>query len=315
MDAGKSTLKENEGKESGVTFKFKPKKRKMLRQRESTPDDENDPEDEVNISVTLEEMKTAQKLRRRQNGVSIVSLALGKKVAAEDETLVNDPFKVKTGGMIDMNALKSGKVKRVDDAYDTGIGTQFSAETNKRDEDEEMMKYIEEELSKRKGQLKQEEEAKKNEANKYCSPEEAALQAVPEHLRASSTHRSEEMLSNQMLSGIPEVDLGIDAKIRNIEATEEAKLKLLWERRSKKDAPSQFVPTNMAVNFVQHNRFNIEDPEPPKCKDKNNTHRKTASAAFVGPSNDNKSKWSRENGEKATDDYHYERFKKQFRRY
>jgi hypothetical protein len=29
-------------------------------------------------------------------------------------------------------------VKRIDDAYDTGIGTQFSAETNKRDEDEEM---------------------------------------------------------------------------------------------------------------------------------------------------------------------------------
>jgi len=44
------------------------------------------------------------------------------------------------------------------------------------------------------------------------------------------------------------------AKIRNIEATEEAKLKLLWERHRKKDGPSQFVPTNMAVNFVQHNR-------------------------------------------------------------
>lgn len=62
------------------------------------------------------------------------------------------------------------------------------------------------------------------------------------------------MLSNQMLSGIPEVDLGIEAKIKNIEATEEAKLKLLWEQRNKKDIPSQFVPTNMAVNFVQHNR-------------------------------------------------------------
>lgn len=37
-----------------------------------------------------------------------------------------------------MTALKGGKVKQVDDAYDTGIGTQFSAETNKRDEDEEM---------------------------------------------------------------------------------------------------------------------------------------------------------------------------------
>lgn len=40
--------------------------------------------------------------------------------------------------MVHMKTLKSGKVKQIDDAYDTGIGTQFSAETNKRDEDEEM---------------------------------------------------------------------------------------------------------------------------------------------------------------------------------
>jgi len=46
------------------------------------------------------------------------------------------------------------------------------------------------------------------------------------------------------------------AKIKNIEATEEAKMKLILDKRNKKDGPSQFVPTNMAVNFVQHNRCN-----------------------------------------------------------
>lgn len=52
-----------------------------------------------------------------------------------------DPFNVKTGGMVNMKNLKAGKVAPpVEDAYDVGIGTQFSAETNKRDEDEEMMK-------------------------------------------------------------------------------------------------------------------------------------------------------------------------------
>lgn len=155
-----------------------------------------------------------------------------------------------------MQALRSGKVKQVDDAYDTGIGTQFSVETNKRDEDEDMMKYIEEQLSRRKGNksIATTTETADTSTSTYCTPEEAALQAVPGHLRESSTKRSEEMLSNQMLSGIPEVDLGIEAKIKNIEATEEAKLKLLWERNNKKDGPSQFVPSNMAVNFVQHNR-------------------------------------------------------------
>lgn len=38
-----------------------------------------------------------------------------------------------------MKSIKSGKnTNTVDDAYDTGIGTQFSVETNTRDEDAEM---------------------------------------------------------------------------------------------------------------------------------------------------------------------------------
>lgn len=118
-----------------------------------------------------------------------------------------------------------------------------------------------------------------------------------------------------MLSGIPEVDLGIEAKIRNIEATEEAKLRLLWEKQNKKDGPSQFVPTNMAVNFVQHNRcklhirrhnlqhnyiflVNIDASDIPKKKAK-------VEVEVEKP---------KKKDEKATDDYHYEKFKKQFRR-
>ena len=58
-----------------------------------------------------------------------------------------------------------------------------------------------------------------------------------------------------MLSGIPEVDLGIDAKIRNIEATEEAKQRIIEEQRNKKSrGPTEMVPTNMAVNFMLHSR-------------------------------------------------------------
>lgn len=83
--------------------------------------------------------------------------------------------------MVNMQALKTGKLKQVDDAYDTGIGTQFSVETNKRDEDEEMMKFIEEELSKRKGNDNADENLQRK--STYMTPEEAALQAVPQFLR------------------------------------------------------------------------------------------------------------------------------------
>ncbi|XP_055843369.1 splicing factor C9orf78 homolog [Episyrphus balteatus] len=278
-----------------IVFKKKPRKNIKLRRR-SGDDDETELENPAEILSSLEEIKERQKLRGRPNGVSIAGLALGKKLALEEEITTNDPFNTKCGGMLNMQALKAGKIKEADDAYDVGIGTQFSAETNKRDEDEEMMKYIEEELRKRKGVAKDVEE-QEGDKTKYMTPEEAALFALPDHLRQSSSNRSEEMLSNQMLNGIPEVDLGIEAKIKNIEATEEAKQKLVQEQKNKKDGPSVFVPTNMAVNFMQHNRFNIEDAEPRKRKKPVEPVDKTTGT------------------KKATDDYHYDKFKKQFRRF
>jgi len=294
VDNGKTSNTE------GEKIVFKKKNRKNLRPRRFSINDSEQIDDDNSSEFLskLVETKERQKLRTRPHGVSIVGLAIGKKLAPGEEIAIKDPFSTKAGGMVNMQALKSGKLKETpsDDAYDTGIGTQFSAETNKRDEDEEMMKYIEEQLKKRKG-VKTDEFKDGDDNQKYLSPEDAALYALPDHLRQSSSNRSEEMLSNQMLNGIPEVDLGIDAKIKNIEATEEAKRKLVQDQRNKKDGPSQFVPTNMAVNFMQHNRFNIEDSEPPKKKkilvdNEKNTGQK-----------------------KATDDYHYDKFKKQFRRY
>ena len=55
--------------------------------------------------------------------------------------------------------------------------------------------------------------------------------------------------------------MGIDEKIRNIEATEAAKKRAAEERirKAKSGAPSEFVPTNLAVNFRQANRFKQTD--------------------------------------------------------
>ncbi|CAN7990016.1 unnamed protein product, partial [Ixodes pacificus] len=167
--------------------------------------------------------------------------------------------------------------------------------------------------------------------NRGVDPEDVLFH-VPEHLRKSSSKKSEEMLSNQMLSGIPEVDLGIEERIRNIEATEEAKLKLLRERMAKKERETSFVPTNMAVNFVQHNRFNIDDgsrsryarrvpreKEPPVAKPVVVIAEAEAVAHSIpgrqGKGGKGLSRGKGNDDEKATDDFHFEKFKKQFRRY
>merc|ERR1712156_1219975 len=190
------------------------------------------------------------------------TLASGKKVSKVDELVSNDadPFKLKSGGLLSLDKAK--KAAEIEKAEENGenIGTQFSKETRVRDEDEEMQKFIEKEMEKRRGKR---QDSDQNEQDKYLTPEEKALLSLPEHLKKSQSKKSEEMLSSQMLSGIPEIDLGIDEKIRNIEATENAKRKAAEERlrKAKSGAPSKFVPSNLAVNFKHHNRFKPEIEE------------------------------------------------------
>ncbi|XP_027220777.2 splicing factor C9orf78 homolog [Penaeus vannamei] len=290
-----------------ISFK-KVKGKSFRRRRESDDEEEPSPGEEESLLAKLEESKEMRKFRRRQGGISAEGLLVGEKVEKK-EGPDDDPFKTKTGGMLDLNQVKNAK-KTSDDAYDTGIGTSFSAETNRRDEDAEMQKYIEENLAKRKGLTSVE---KQDDTPRHLTLEEAALHAVPDILRVSTTKKSEEMLSNQMLSGIPEVDLGLEAKIRNIEATEEAKQKLLRERMMKKERPSEFVPKNMAVNFVQHNRFNLEEAGPAKKKEKK--VQEIVEPVVGGGVKISTIAPKRPPGEKATDDFHYEKFKKQFRRH
>lgn len=248
-------------------------------------------------------MRELQKLRQRPNGINIVGLALGKKITIEEELTIKDPFKTQSGGMVNMQALKTGKVKTTDDAYDTGIGTQFSVETNKRDEDEEMQKYIEEELQRRKGVKRFDEDEASSSNNKYFTPEEAALMSLPEHLRKNNIQKSEEMLSNQMLNGIPEVDLGIEAKIKNIEATEEAKQKMLQEQKKKKDVPSHFVPINIATNFVQHEKINHDKLAAQKRKQQQEGEQQAQQQQQL-----------KRDGKRATDDYYFDKFRNKFRK-
>uniref|UniRef100_T1IUF4 Telomere length and silencing protein 1 homolog n=1 Tax=Strigamia maritima TaxID=126957 RepID=T1IUF4_STRMM len=273
---------------------FKSKKR-GLRQRKKSSDSEDDVVED-NLQSQLKYTKELQKLRQRANGIPLSALC-GAKETTDDSKAVNDPFKLVNGGMVDMKTVVVGKEL----AEELSIGTTFSAETNRRDEDADMMKYIDEQLAKRKG-----ESVEKEIQSKRAKSSEDALYEVPEHLRISSSKKSEEMLSNQMLSGIPEVDLGIEAKIRNIEATEDAKQKLVRERMNKKTA----------------HLINIDDgtelPKPKKSKEVKCTPvvGGDGEAPYLVEIEDKKQTVNvRDDIEKATDDFHFEKFKKQFRRY
>ncbi|XP_017315206.1 splicing factor C9orf78 homolog [Ictalurus punctatus] len=280
------------------------------KRKEESSDEEESDEVTAEVRTKLHEVKELQSLRRIQKGVSLASLLVGEKLPLEAE-IEDDPFKLKTGGIVDMKKVKDRAADNTED--DLNLGTAFSAETNRRDEDADMMKYIETELKKKNGLLEAEEQKVK-----IKNPEDH-LYELPENIRVNSAKKTEEMLSNQMLSGIPEVDLGIDAKIKNIISTEEAKAKLIAEQRNKKkDNGTSFVPTNIAVNYVQHNRFYHEDVNAPHRR-----HREEPKARPLrvgdtekpAPEKSPPNYRKRPNNEKATDDYHYEKFKKMNRRY
>ncbi|XP_038627783.1 telomere length and silencing protein 1 homolog [Tachyglossus aculeatus] len=282
---------------------------KTFRRRRAKSDSEDDEQGTEEVGLKLEEAKEVQSLRRRPNGVSAAALLVGEKVQ-EETTVVEDPFKIKTGGMVDMKRLKERSKDRINKQEDLNLGTSFSAETNWRDEDADMMKYIETELKKRKGIVEKEEQKVKLKNAEDC------LYEFPENIRVSSAKKTEEMLSNQMLNGIPEVDLGIDAKIQNIILTEDAKARLLAEEQ-KKDGETSFIPTNMAVNYVQHNRFYHEELNAPVRRNKAEPKARPlrvgdAEKPEPEPSAPNR---KRPRHEKATDDYHYEKFKRMNRRY
>merc|ERR1719282_1030949 len=151
---------------------------------------------------------------------------------------------------MDIKAMKNYKQK--DDAYD--VGTQFSKETHIRDEDDEMRKFIETEMSRMKGGTNNagdDDNEGDEEKSEFLSPEDAALMSLPQHLTKSTFKKDQQMISAQMLTGIPEVDLGIDVKIQNIERTERAKKKLLEERKKIVD-PNDISKMH---NFVQHDRW------------------------------------------------------------
>lgn len=292
---------------------FKKAKRSFRGRKESSSDEEES-EEEADVNSVVTEMKVMQKLRKRQHGVNIEDLAVGQ-VQAKQEKEKTDPLKLATGGYVDIKTLRK-EIASVEDIEQ--IGTSFAAETNRRDEDADMLKYVETELAKRKGIDNSPEEEGKDKKDKHATD---FLYELPDHIKemTSKGKKSEDMLSNQMLSGIPEVDLGIDAKIRNIEATEEAKQKLIREKMARRNAAvSNFVPTNMAVNFVQHNRFNIDDhnkhhtkkePPPPKPEPL-----RVGDADRPNTLQDSRPRKTQP-GEKATDDFHFERFKKQLRKY
>ena len=312
-------MSENNNADSGSGIVFKKKNKKSIQIRKRKQDDEsndsNEEENEEDQWKTFDEFKEAQKLKAKVRGINVLDST---SITTQSTPKSKEHVKEEKFGLIDAKKL----VNELD------LGNTFSAETNRRDEDTDMMKYIEEELAKRKGMLKDNIHDDISNSNSN-SADDVLFNILPQHLIKTNVKKSEEMLSNQMLSGIPEVELGIEERIRNIEATEEARMKLLESRRNKSSSKTEtFVPTNIAACFVHHNRFNIEDGLSSQNQNQAKKQKTTDNNTVIEPvvvigdqpvqAMLRLNKGSQQNKfpgkDKATDDYIFEKFKKQFKK-
>ncbi|SGY69657.1 BQ5605_C004g03045 [Microbotryum silenes-dioicae] len=210
-------------------------------------------EDDTGISATLEDLIALRKLKRATGGIDLDRLNAGEKKrkpkANRDDPTGADPSeRINEDGMIE--GLHGGiqhKDRVRDGAGDLDpndpskmtrrlvTNNNFTGQTNTIDVDKHMMAYIEEELRKRKsgGADSADALAGADLSTRALDPRDELYQ-IAERYRIEKKEEKEDgnlQLSATMLTAIPEVDLGIDTKLKNIEETEKAKRALFEKRR------------------------------------------------------------------------------------
>ncbi|WWD16039.1 hypothetical protein CI109_100464 [Kwoniella shandongensis] len=200
---------------------------------------------------TIEELVLLRKLRKSQSqqGIDLEKLNRGeqkkskggKKKEDEKEKDAADMYGLQAGG------LSGGKDEKDEDPANDSErakrlvrANNFTQQTNALDVDKHMMAYIETELAKRRG-----EAAADPSSGKEAEPfdPQAELYKIAEKYKFESAKKGgasgagkdddEGNVTNSlgMLTSIPEVDLGMDNRLRNIEMTEKAKREMMERRK------------------------------------------------------------------------------------
>lgn len=195
--------------------------------QEDEPEENHASEDEQERRLALEEVKFLQKQRERKLGIPAIPM-------------------VQTGGAV---AKVSEKVEADGEKEELVLQDTFAQETAVMVEDPNMVKYIEQELAKKRGRNI---DSKSEVENDVLRAAEDELYKIPEHLKVKK--RNSEESSTQWTTGIAEVQLPIEFKLKNIEETEAAK-KLLQEKRLTGKTKSEVnIPASYSADFFQRGR-------------------------------------------------------------
>ncbi|KAG6472065.1 protein COP1 SUPPRESSOR 2-like [Zingiber officinale] len=218
--------------------------RKRTLEPDPLVDDPDDDEEERRLA--LEEVKLLQKQREKKAGMPALT-------TAPQHSPTGHGAAFRKGSASSSGGIGGGSGDKGDGdggKEDLVLQDTFAQETAVTIEDPNMLKYVEQELAKRRG--KKIDSGEKEEKDPMDE-----LYVVPEHLKVKK--RNSEESSTQWTTGIAEIQLPIEYKLRNIEETEAAK-KLLQEKRLVSKTKSELnIPSSYSADYFQRGRDYAEN--------------------------------------------------------
>ncbi|WWC60984.1 uncharacterized protein I303_103561 [Kwoniella dejecticola CBS 10117] len=198
--------------------------------------------EEDETGQTIEDLVLLRKLRKSQaqQGIDLEKLNRGEQAKKGK----NKKKELDAGEKYGLQAGPSRGGEEKDDEGDEKERAKrlvrtnnFTQQTNALDVDKHMMAYIEAELAKKRGEAIADDNTKSG--VKEAFDPQAELYKIAEKYKVGEktkkTNQDDEgNVTNSlgMLTSIPEVDLGMDNRLRNIEMTEKAKREMLEHRKA-----------------------------------------------------------------------------------
>ncbi|KAJ7044760.1 hepatocellular carcinoma-associated antigen 59-domain-containing protein [Mycena alexandri] len=288
---------------------IKKRNRPQPRVREKSPEEEVAPpeDEEDDIPLDLNDLIELRKLRKARQGIDAAKLNKGdakknkKKRPREEE-------EAERGGLRKTAPIPEDEEddeERDARARRVVRNNNFTQQTNALDVDKHMMAYIEENLKVR-GKPRDEDDADTGPAD----PQEA-LYRIADRWKVDKQKPTPDdgSVTNSltMLTAIPEVDLGMDTRLKNIEDTEKAKRVVAEGRQEPRKKVNNDEEHLVASRFY---RPNI------KSKSDADILRDAKLEAMGMPTQDDQPRRTNNEGnaQMATDEVVMERFKKRMRK-
>ncbi|KAG5340420.1 hypothetical protein C0989_001660 [Termitomyces sp. Mn162] len=228
---------------------IKKRTRPQPRVREVSPEvreEELQAENEEEQGLPLADLIELRKLRKARQGIDASKLNKGDVRKKKKRPREEEQGGLRKGARDDDEEDEEDKAAR---ARRVIRSNNFTQQTNAVDVDKHMMAYIEENLKIR-SRPKDDSDAKKGPRD----PQEA-LYDLADRWKVDKPKPAEEgsvTNSMTMLTAIPEVDLGMDARLKNIEETEKAK-RVVAEERQERRKPINDEEHLVATRFYRPN--------------------------------------------------------------